>query len=124
MKTSAHRAVLATSLALALLTSGAWSLASTANAAVPLPSKTVRYDDLNLDQARDVVILYGRLQAAAREVCGADTQPGRKFVSADWKACVATAVDQGVRKVDRPALTAYHAAKTAAPTLIRVASRD
>jgi UrcA family protein len=95
-----------------------------AAAPAPLPTRVVRYNDLDLTSARDVATLYVRLQTAAGLACGDEYRPGGSFIDTAWKVCVATVVDAGVRQVDRPALTAYHAVRTGAPSLIRVAKRD
>lgn len=127
MNRSVNRVVSATSIAVALIGISAaalFSASASAGAPAPLPSKVVRYDDLNLAEGRNAAILYTRIKTAAAQVCGEEYTPGGHFVSTAWKLCVATAVDAGVRKVDWPALSAYHAARTAAPTLIRVAARE
>jgi len=93
-----------------------------AAAAVALPSQVVRYDDLNLAQPRGVALLYARIHAAAEMVCGTAQRIGSRLPPNAWKVCVAEAVDQAVAKVDRPALTAYHRARTGAPSLIRTAA--
>lgn len=95
---------------------------ASATATAATPARTVRYDDLNLGGPAGVAILYARIQAAAAQVCGDAQRVGSRIVSTAWRACVATAVDRAVAQVDRPALTAYHEAKTGAPSLIRTAA--
>jgi UrcA family protein len=83
-------------------------------------TKTVRFQDLNLDNRSGVESLYRRIENAAGEVCGPDRRTGSPFVSAAWTKCVTTAVQQAVRTVDRPSLTAYyvqHQAHQVVPTL-------
>jgi UrcA family protein len=94
-----------------LLLAGAWqgsAFASTAPAAEDVRRVTVRFGDLNLEQPRGVAALYGRLRLAAAQACGEPERPGEAFMSADWRACVAQAVERAVVAVDRPAVTAYH----------------
>jgi UrcA family protein len=120
-----NRSSLTVSIAVAILSIAGTSLVvpeATAGSAPALPSQVVRYDDLNLAQPRGVAILYARIHAAAEMVCGQAQRIGSRLVSNAWKVCVAEAVDQAVAKVDRPALTAYHRARTGAPSLIRTAA--
>lgn len=120
-----NRSSLTVSIAVAILSITGTALAvpeATAGAAAALPSRVVRFDDLNLGQPRSVAILYARIQAAAAQVCGDAQRVGSRVLSVAWQVCVATAVDRAVSKVDRPALTAYHEAKTGAPSLIRTAA--
>ena len=44
-------------------------------------------------------------------VCDTGYRPQTLFLVPTWRACLTGALDQAVAKVDRPALTAYHAAK-------------
>ncbi len=102
--------------AMVLLLAGAWqcgAFASAPPAGEDVSRITVRFDDLNLEQPRGVTVLYRRLRHAAEHVCGEPERPGEATVSADWRACVAQAVDRAVVTVDRPALTAYHREHTA-----------
>jgi UrcA family protein len=94
-----------------LLLAGAWhsgAFASTPPAGEDVRRITVRFDDLNLEQPRGVAVLYRRLRLAAEDVCGEPQRPGEAIISADWRACVAQAVERAVVAVDRPALTAYY----------------
>jgi UrcA family protein len=94
-----------------LLLAGAWQCGAFA-AALPAGEDvgriTVRFDDLNLEQPRGVAVLYRRLRHAAEQVCGEPQRPGEVIMSADWRVCVAQAVERAVVTVDRPVLTAYH----------------
>ena len=88
-------------------------------------SVAVRYSDLNLDDAAGVAKLYARLQAAAEKVCDTGYRPQALFLVHGWRACVTAALEQGVAAVDRPALTAYHAAKARpARSVAAVAARN
>jgi UrcA family protein len=94
-----------------LLLGAAWqygAFASTPPAGEDVRRITVRFDDLNLEQPRGVAALYRRVRHAAEQVCGEPQRPGEAIISADWRACVAQAVERAVVAVDRPALTAYH----------------
>jgi UrcA family protein len=73
----------------------------------PQPVK-VQYADLDLNQPRDVRVLYHRIRLAADESCGVGEITGSHLKLASWQQCVLRAVDETVTRLDRPALTAYH----------------
>jgi UrcA family protein len=94
-----------------LLLAGAWqngAFAATPPAGEDIRRITVHFGDLNLEQPRGVTTLYRRLRLAAQQACGEPQGPGEAIISAEWRACVAQAVERAVDTVDRPALTAYH----------------
>jgi UrcA family protein len=101
--------IAAAGLILGMLT----GVASLAHADVDsnLPSRTVRYDDLNLSTQAGVQSLYRRIQYAAREVCGPEEVPGTRLTSPQWKDCVTSSIRQAVLSVNQPALTAYYAVR-------------
>jgi UrcA family protein len=76
------------------------------------PTKVVRFSDLNLNKREGVQVLYRRLQGAARDVCGPAESTGARIPSAEWRACLASAVKAAVQGVDQPLLTAYHVEQT------------
>ena len=79
-----------------------------------VPSVTVRYADLDLSSPAGASALYGRIQAAARQVCG---YAGRDVVAqASWRSCYRSAVGDAVSKVNSPLLIAVHTGKSAAMT--------
>lgn len=80
-------------------------------AAEPHPV-SVRYADLDLNQARDVRVLYHRIRVAANESCGIGEITGSRLKLPSWQECVERAVDQTVTHLDRPALSAYHRQQT------------
>ena len=87
-----------------LVATWACTLVATAGAQESLPSKTVRYSDLDISNPEGAKALFHRIRAAARDVC--DLSIGRDAVlRAAEKACVDTAIDNAVRKVDSPELT-------------------
>jgi UrcA family protein len=88
-------------------------------------SIAVRYSDLDLDDAAGIAQLYARLRTAAERVCDTGYRPQALFLVHGWRACVTAALEQGVAAVDRPALTAYHAAKASpARSVAAVAARN
>ena len=87
-----------------LIAAWACTLATTAGAQESLPSKTVKYGDLDISKAEGAKVLYQRIRAAARSVCDLSIG-GDAVLRVAEKACVDTAIDNAVRKVDAPALT-------------------
>jgi len=85
--------------------------ASAANA----PEMTVTYQDLNLANQADVRVLYGRLKAAASDVCGnvPAQQLQRHLV---FERCYHAALEEAVMKIDVPQLQAMYQRDTAAQT--------
>jgi UrcA family protein len=77
---------------------------STAVQAEDLPSKTVRFSDLDITKADGAKALYSRIRAAARDVCelSTGTDPIQRMAS---KGCIERAVDKAVKDVDAPMLT-------------------
>jgi UrcA family protein len=82
-------------------------------------SLEVRYADLNLDKEAGVANLYTRLRNAAEQVCDSHYGPSPLFLSSSQRACVTAALEQAVANVDRPALTAYHAARSTSQAGVR-----
>jgi UrcA family protein len=70
-----------------------------------VPSKTVKFQDLDITKPAGAKTLYGRIRAAARDVCDASTS-GDPILKPAMHACMETAIDNAVRKVNAPALTA------------------
>jgi UrcA family protein len=78
-------------------------------AATTRPPVTVRYADLNLANAEGALALYRRITAAARTVCGPDYAQWYPAARKGWKHCYKATVDEAVRAVNAPTLTALHA---------------
>ena len=116
------------STSIRLKQSTAWvallALASAAASANPgdtdeVQAENVNYEDLNLNSLAGVTLLYGRIERAARLVCGPNTDLSRL---GQWKTCYRLAVAAAVAKVNNPLLTAIHDGKTGAPTLASLQS--
>jgi UrcA family protein len=76
---------------------------------------TVRFADLDTTNAHGAAVLYQRIKNAAKIVCqelGSDRQLARMSLYAN---CVSKAIGNAVVRVDRPAVTAYAAARGALP---------
>jgi UrcA family protein len=74
------------------------------------PSVTVRFHDLNLNSPEGIASLYGRIHAAAVEVC--EPMEGPQLVNrvfwSGWNECVDHAVANAVQTVHNEKLSAYH----------------
>jgi UrcA family protein len=64
-------------------------------------TKTVKFRDLDISKADGARALYGRIGAAAREVCLAEYY-------ATVRGCRALAVEQAVHRVGSPLLSSIH----------------
>ena len=74
------------------------------------PSVTVRYYDLNLNSPEGVASLYGRIHAAALDVCQSAEGPQlvNRVFWREWNECVSHAVASAVKAVHNDKLSAYH----------------
>jgi UrcA family protein len=75
-----------------------------------LPSVTVRYHDLNLNNSEGVATLYGRIHNAANVVCTREEGPqlvNRIFWTA-WNECFNHAIANAVNAVNNEKLSAYY----------------
>jgi UrcA family protein len=71
------------------------------------PLELVRFNDLNLDQPRDVARLFNRVSSAADKVCGSRSFAGHYNKLADYEICYKDTVASTVAHIDRPSVTAY-----------------
>jgi UrcA family protein len=74
------------------------------------PSISVSYSDMSFATSQGAANVYGKLKAAARQVCNVNN--GVKDVAVVLAAhdCYEEALAVAVRKIDRPTLTALHTA--------------
>jgi len=98
--------------ALGMLTSVAFGASALqAEPAAELPTVTVRYADLNLNTPAGVEMLYARLRAASRSVCGVVDAHGLNDAQAA-KSCYREVLEAAVENVHLPTLTALHSTGT------------
>ena len=90
-------------------------------AADGLPTRTVRYSDLNLNTQAGAAVLYQRIRNAAKEVCG-DVDSLQLARVAAAKPCIDRAVFSSVRSVNNPILTREYNAHIGAAQPIEVAA--
>jgi UrcA family protein len=84
-------------------------VASNARADEPLPSETVKFQDLNVTTSAGVEKLYHRIHSAARRVCA---PPAGWPSQVGSVACAKDAEARAIAKVNLPLLTAYYRTKT------------
>lgn len=92
---------------LALIAAAATLTCGTATAGDPnaAPHRVVSFGDLNLNHADGVKVLYSRLSAAARAVCGSSSYP--YMLRAESRKCVRTSLANAIAAIDNPNLTAF-----------------
>jgi UrcA family protein len=79
------------------------------------PTLRVSYAELDINKPRGLEVLYSRIERAAKTVCNYEYGAQQLARMRQAKACFQTAVDDAVRQINRPTLTALHRAKTGAP---------
>jgi UrcA family protein len=87
-------------------------------------SVVVKFGDLNLSNPQGAAALYGRIVAAAHNVCGSydSDEVIHRGSRARADACVHKAIADAVTKVGQPELFAVYNAKNRQPLPITVAS--
>jgi UrcA family protein len=83
------------------------------------PSKTVKFADLNIHTPEGAKALYQRIRVAAADVCDASIGSD-PVVRQAMRSCVDTAIDDAVKKVNAPYLTALRFGEN---TNVRLASK-
>jgi UrcA family protein len=84
------------------------------------PQKVVSYKDLDLNKARDVAVLYGRIQRAAHEVCG-NLNALELVHTPAAQECIAKATERSVADVGNPVLSNLFSGKAGKPA-VQIAS--
>ncbi len=80
----------------------------------------MRFADLDTSSAHGAAVLYQRIKSAAESVCK-DLQPGRQLaLMQPYTSCVHSALDNAIERIDRPAVTAYAAARGYLPGEARI----
>ncbi len=83
-------------------------LALLGNAALAeVPTSVVRYGDLDLSQPHDARVLHSRILWAAERVC-AQYAGHNVIVVRQHEMCVRQAVENAIKRINRPELDAVH----------------
>ena len=72
-----------------------------------VPTRTVRYSDLDLGTQAGAKALYQRIRYAAEQVCG-NPDWRQRFESAAVKACIGRAISSSVHSVNDARLTSVY----------------
>jgi UrcA family protein len=89
-----------------------------------LPQVVVKFGDLNLSTQQGAAALYGRIAAAADEVCESHLLDSRDLLAQQRiRGCLQKAIADAVTKVGRPELFAIYNTKNHrhAPTMVAIA---
>jgi UrcA family protein len=98
------RTKICTAISCVMGTAALCAALSTSVEAEDVPSKTVRFNDLDITKSDGAKILYSRIRAAARDVCESSTGTD-PFLRVAIKGCIEKAVDKAVKDVNAPMLT-------------------
>ena len=98
------RTKLYTAIYCTLGTAALCAASASVQAAEDVPSKTVKFSDLNIASPAGAKVLYARIRAAARDVCR-DSSGGDPIRRLAVSACIEKAIDKAVKDVNSPALT-------------------
>jgi UrcA family protein len=93
-----------TAISCVMGTAALYTALSTSVEAEDVPSKTVRFSDLDITKSDGAKVLYTRIRAAARDVCGLSTGTD-PILRMATKGCIDKAVDKAVKDVNAPMLT-------------------
>jgi UrcA family protein len=93
-----------TAMSCLIVTAALGATLSAAARAEDVPTKTVRFSDLDINKSDGAKTLYARIHAAARDVCEKSTGTD-PILRVAFKACVDTAVDKAVKDVNAPMLS-------------------
>lgn len=77
-----------------------------------VPQIVINYDDLDISHPQGLEMLYARIQYAAMDVCDYDHNPKELARQRRPAACYRAAVDDAIKQVNKPQLTALHHAKS------------
>lgn len=83
----------------------------------PAVSTSVQYRDLDLSTPAGAATMLHRIKAAAHRVC--DPEPALLSLTekADWNSCMTFSVNNAVRSLDAPMVTAAYTGRTT-PTVV------
>jgi UrcA family protein len=115
MKTASKKSAVTSTLTVALLGGFAVAHADRVGQLEGPPKIVVNYDDLDISHPRGLEELYSRIETAAMTLCDYDRLHKELARQRRPAACYRAAVDDAIRQVNKPTLTALH--KTKARTI-------
>lgn len=107
---------------IAALTLSAAAMGAYAAEAGNVPTRTVRYSDLDLGSQAGANVLYNRIRQAAEQVCG-NPDLRQLAETAAAKACINRAISTSVRSVNNVRLTNVYDARIGVKTISVAALR-
>jgi UrcA family protein len=108
---STIRTKIYTTISCILSTAALGTALSSSVEAEDVPSKIVRFNDLDLKTAEGAKILYRRIRGAAQDVCETSTA-NDPILRVAFRQCVDKTVDKAVKDVNAPMLTNLHSGNT------------
>lgn len=87
-----------------------------------VPTRKVRYSDLNLGTQTGAIALYNRIRQAAEQVCG-DVDSRQLAEAAAAKACINRAISSSVHSVNDARLTSVYDGRIGVQTISVAALR-
>jgi UrcA family protein len=100
---------------------GLTAMPAVADSLAPPLQQTVKFADLDISRTQGATVLYGRIRAAAKNVC-APFDRGGALDKIEFASCIQKSIADAVTAVNAPALTAVYSAKTRIGLPVRVAS--
>ncbi|WP_157994314.1 UrcA family protein [Peristeroidobacter agariperforans] len=76
------------------------------------PKIVVNYEDVDISNSQGLATLYSRIQYAAMDICDYDRLHKELSRQRRPEACYRAAVDDAIKQVNQPVLTAYHRTKS------------
>jgi len=114
MNAAITKSAMALTLAIALAGFSAGALADRVGQLEGTPKVVVNYEDLDISNPQGLEVLYTRIENASMEVCGYDRLHKELARQRRPEACYTAAVDDAIRQVNKPELTALHRVKAKA----------
>lgn len=120
MNTNTDAKLFARIASIVLIASAFWGAKLFAAEPEPVPSETVKFQDLNLNESAGIAALYQRIHTASRRVCGFQDF-GQKDLAEHSREvrCARDAESKAVNDIHNGALSAYYQKKQGlAPAVI------
>lgn len=112
MNAATNKSAATLTLAAALIGPFALAHADRVGQMAGVPKIVVNYDDLDISDEHGLETLYARIQYAAMDVCDYDRLHKELSRQRRPAACYRAAVDDAIKQVNQPMLTALHRAKS------------
>jgi UrcA family protein len=107
-----------------LVLSGAQLVRAESSAETPA-QVVVNYSGVDISTTSGARVVYGRLHAAAEQVCVLlDRQADNPVMAARHRACIHTALSQAVFKLDSPLVSQLYTERTGDRSLVKMASAN